>query len=165
MTAPGINFKMEKTMDKKIISALVRCAFDDGYQMATSYDISQEDLDSVWDRSAASDDLTAYLAALPAPDGDVVERSHRLLESSAALSETDAPAQGWRDISTAPKDTAILVYTGSFYELAHFNTLGDCWWINTTATPDRGENALNRNSRPTHWVPLPPAPPKQGVVR
>jgi len=68
-----------------------------------------------------------------------------------AVAQAAQPVQipGWQPIESAPKDTALLLYCGSFYEIGHFNTaIGEwvCGWDHRKLKP------------PTHWMPLPAAP-------
>lgn len=63
-----------------------------------------------------------------------------------------APAQAWRDISTAPKDgTHVLGADGLYVDVFWFSEGLDGWACATTEDFG-GHNA------PTHWMPL-PAPP------
>lgn len=59
----------------------------------------------------------------------------------------------WQPIESAPKDTAILVYHAG-YTVAHFNTTYGRWI-------GYGRDALEFvTGPPTHWMPLPPPPPR-----
>jgi hypothetical protein len=65
----------------------------------------------------------------------------------AALRPTDT---GWRDIATAPRDgTDVLVCDDETGERHVSYWTGDCW---------SGRNRF----KPTHWMPLPPAPTDTG---
>ncbi len=57
----------------------------------------------------------------------------------------------WQPIETAPKDTALLLYTGWSYAIGHFNTLPDI-----SAWVDGFQH--RKLEHPTHWMPLPKAP-------
>jgi uncharacterized protein DUF551 len=71
----------------------------------------------------------------------------------------------WRDISTAPKDgTRILIFEAP----DAFNPDGvivSCWWYaNDTYTAGgywNGGRGTLRTFLPTHWMPLPAAPPRE----
>lgn len=77
-----------------------------------------------------------------------------------------AAATEWQDISTAPKDgTVILVNnTGDGYRTED-EVIGSAKW----STLFKKEGAWSSNAccdgvsyyTPTHWMPLPPAPPAQ----
>lgn len=58
-------------------------------------------------------------------------------------------------IETAPKDEAILVYA-SGWTVAHFNTFYGKWIGYGEDTADT--HNMNGFNKPTHWLPLPPAP-------
>jgi hypothetical protein len=64
----------------------------------------------------------------------------------------------WQPIETAPKDTAILIYS-SGYNVAHYNTAYERWCTYTDGRGTAGERLLNSWDFPTHWMPL-PAPPE-----
>lgn len=60
---------------------------------------------------------------------------------------------GWHDIAEdgtmpPPHDTALLLFTGSTYEIGHFNTLQKKWLANPNG----------KAITPTHWQWLPPTP-------
>ena len=63
----------------------------------------------------------------------------------------------WQPIKTAPKMTAVLLYS-SGYHIGHFNETNNKWWTYTDGTGTAGECILNSWGKPTHWMPL-PAPP------
>ena len=82
----------------------------------------------------------------------------------AALDGQPAPS-GWRPIETAPKGAEPILLGND----EGFIEVGD-WWVNTWA----GGIGLNGPAfgiftpiplsfRPTHWMPLPPAPGKEGA--
>jgi len=54
----------------------------------------------------------------------------------------------WRPIETAPRDTALLLWTGWSFQLGHYNTALAGWvagWDHRPLTA-------------THWMPLPEPP-------
>lgn len=67
----------------------------------------------------------------------------------------------WRDISTAPKDGAIVI--------GYVEDNGPCcmWWQMKPPNPEhidgywKYEMQWLEGSVPTHWIPLPPAPRKE----
>lgn len=65
-------------------------------------------------------------------------------------------ANGWQDISTAPKDgTEILVYCPHGFYVVQWGTADIDWW----AVDDNKHGPFPlRGAAPTHWMPLPPAP-------
>jgi hypothetical protein len=70
----------------------------------------------------------------------------RELQSRRALGDRTAP--DWQPIETAPKNTAILVYSWG-YDVAHFNTLLNAWVACWDHRKLKGV---------THWQPLPDPP-------
>jgi len=72
------------------------------------------------------------------------------VDAAAALAK-QVPAQerDWQPIKTAPKDTALLLYCDSYFELGHFNIRFNRW---VDLEKHRGLRT------PTHWMQLPPAP-------
>lgn len=76
-----------------------------------------------------------------------------LREAIAALSRVEG-AQGWRPIASAPKDgTRVLLYRPNWAEhtvVAWYHALGSEW---------AAVNGFDVAGEPTHWMPLPPAPP------
>lgn len=68
-----------------------------------------------------------------------------------------AEAQGWQDISTAPKDgTKILTYEPTWtnpVNVAHYGN-DKSWWLSNCYED------LGHDLDPTHWMPL-PTPPKE----
>jgi len=72
------------------------------------------------------------------------------VDAAAALAkQVPAQEQDWQPIKTAPKDTALLLYCDSYFELGHFNIRLNRW---VDLEKHRGLRT------PTHWMPLPPAP-------
>jgi len=80
----------------------------------------------------------------------------------------------WQDISTAPKDgtSIIVMYIHIDTEIVHAafwidadeTSFGDPddvgWW--TYDWNECGRAKMDGIYSPTHWMPLPPAPPKKG---
>ncbi|MCP4184105.1 MAG: hypothetical protein GY761_12445, partial [Hyphomicrobiales bacterium] len=89
---------------------------------------------------------TAPMPGCMAPDGaepcvgylDIMDAS---IAAAAALESHE-----WQDISTAPKDTAILLLSTG-YAIGHFNTKDNRWWTNTDGTGTSEERLLNS------WAP------------
>lgn len=83
-----------------------------------------------------------------------------LRDRIAALEAQQAQAPGWQPIETAPKDGSriLLWWDGLVREGwcggAGASRDGGDWW--------RSHSLTVCNGRPTHWVPLPPAP-QQGA--
>lgn len=67
---------------------------------------------------------------------------------SIPLSEIEKEKDGWKDISTAPKDRSVLTYTpAKGVKIAHFS-----WrWVYDDGTVDM-------KSEPSHWMDLPEPP-------
>ncbi|MBB5444605.1 MULTISPECIES: hypothetical protein [unclassified Paraburkholderia] len=74
-----------------------------------------------------------------------------LLHIAGRLEDGAQIRDAWQPIGTAPKETAVLVYTGCSYEIAHFNTLLDKW----VACYDHRHLSGPMHM---HWMPLPKAP-------
>ncbi len=74
----------------------------------------------------------------------------------AALQGTNGEHQAWRPIDTAPQDEVILIYAAGF-QIAHYNLAGKKWIGYGWETSDT--RRLNNSATPTHWMPLPSAPP------
>lgn len=103
--------------------------------------------------------------------GDEHEKALKLIEdlltSNADLLAENArikAAMEWRDIESAPKDgSAFLVYHGGYISVASYHRGFDEF-----LPDDAEENMLTGepdsrfSSSPTHWMPLPTPPEKQG---
>ncbi|WP_147377445.1 hypothetical protein [Mesorhizobium jarvisii] len=94
------------------------------------------------------------------------------------MSETDA--NGWLDISTAPKDGTRVILAVPHYESgwnigeAYFDASnpedGDWWWAGSSAGDYWASPLRECNHHPpSHWQPLPnppvPNPPSEGETR
>ena len=75
----------------------------------------------------------------------------------AALRPTDT---GWRDIATHDGSrTSVLVVSGGVVgEAYRDDESGDWWWANQSW----GNYHAEKIDKPTHWMPLPPAPTDTG---
>ena len=78
---------------------------------------------------------------------------------SASLS---AQAEGWRPISTAPKDGALIVlgarngvWLGKYRPVYQSGYRPENPWSSILLNHD---HMAERYTRPTHWMPLPPSP-------
>jgi len=93
-----------------------------------------------------------------------------LAQARAALEAYRQAPDGWRDISTAPKDgTDVLVcYDAGSVLVAHIAWWRDAndslgfteadvgWWSYTRGSVT--QELLNGHREPTHWMPLPQPP-------
>lgn len=67
---------------------------------------------------------------------------------------------GWQDISTAPKDgTRVMLSYDDFVTTGRY---WDAWNDGTADWFDDSDDVLCGYLEPTHWMPLPPAPEKEG---
>jgi hypothetical protein len=67
---------------------------------------------------------------------------------------------GWQDISTAPKDgTRVML---SYDDSVTTGRYWDAWNDGTADWFDDSDDVLCGYLKPTHWMPLPPAPEKEG---
>jgi len=73
----------------------------------------------------------------------------KIVHAAALAKQVPAQEQDWQPIKTAPKDTALLLYCDSYFELGHFNIRLNRW---VDLEKHRGLRT------PTHWMQLPPAP-------
>ena len=73
------------------------------------------------------------------------------LDHKSALLASQTGAQGWQDISTAPKDgTRVLLHPGpNGYSVVGRLSLTNRWW---ECLPGKYQ------IQPTFWMPLPPLP-------
>ena len=110
------------------------------------------------------DEAMARLAALSAKlrsQDQILSRSG-IAEITATREVVDRrEAEGWRDISTAPKDgTPILTYSDACVETEAQMVM---WWSN-----DKEESCgfgweaydVSHMLAPSYWRPLPPPPPR-----
>jgi hypothetical protein len=72
-----------------------------------------------------------------------------------------SPAMEWQPIETCPKMTAVLLYATGYY-IGHFNETNSRWWVESDGTQTAAEASLNGFNKPTHWMPLPAPPKKEG---
>ena len=110
--------------------------------------------DKVREALAALDTLEAQLEAIGA--GGV---SGPLMGIAAPPT---AQAEGWRPISTAPKDGALIVlgarngvWLGKYLPVYQSGYRPENPWSSMLLNHD---HMAERYTRPTHWMPLPPPP-------
>ena len=71
-----------------------------------------------------------------------------------------AAASQWRPIETAPKDKPLLLWNPSYgYPVVGHILAGDLWGTFTPGVPMLFQKHIEA---PTHWMPLPSAPTKEG---
>ena len=80
----------------------------------------------------------------------------------AAPPTAQAQAEGWRPISTAPKDGALIVlgarngvWLGKYLPVYQSGYRPENPWSSMLLNHD---HMAERYTRPTHWMPLPPPP-------
>lgn len=136
-------------------------------------------------RFVSSSEFRALLAALassppaPAEVGEALRKAlavlllfraggaigHASLDATIGLGQLALSALegsgGWRTINSAPKDgsRSVLVATGTAVGEARYHEDHDGWWWENTHPTDATDGEVDC---PTHWMPLPPAPPVQG---
>ena len=107
-----------------------------------------------------------YFGSIPKSDdrdGDETLRLYKLLDAAIKVPE------GWRPIETAPKNESYLLLT----EAGYLPTVG-LWsiewakWLILDASDLPGDESYLDYCReyqyaPTHWMPLPDTPPKEGA--
>ena len=86
----------------------------------------------------------------------------RKLRSELAAAPPTAQAEGWRPISTAPKDGALIVlgarngvWLGKYLPVYQSGYRPENPWSSMLLNHD---HMAERYTRPTHWMPLPPLP-------
>lgn len=96
--------------------------------------------------------------------GELAERILSALEQPNTVAQPD----GWRDISTAPKDgTWFLGYTprrvhGWPWLKSEGAIISFRWWGEHEGDKIPWFSNMDGFPQPTHWMPLPPAPEKEG---
>jgi hypothetical protein len=80
-----------------------------------------------------------------------VNRSERVMRVLRKALAAAPPAQGWRDIATAPKDVTVLLWWPHWHRYPCIGRFVRNRWESEIAVSDDGP-------APTHWLPL-PAPP------
>lgn len=101
--------------------------------------------------------LSAAIEALTLPRDGMVGRLHAIYGALWAASPTPPEAPGWRPIETAPRDgTNILLLTAGGVVEGYWQW-GDWSQSVIECSYDEAGGPVF-GCRPTHWMPLPPAP-------
>jgi hypothetical protein len=78
---------------------------------------------------------------------DPIEIEADIAAAECALAGKRGPVSPWRPIETAPRDgTSVLIHDGEFAQMVAEYHKGS--WL----------ALMEYTYRPTHWMPLPPAP-------
>ena len=139
----------DKTQPEAGSTHIIRCALELGLLW-----IDGSGRDKVREALDALDALEAQLEAVGAGgvSGPLVGRA----------APPTAQAEGWRPISTAPKDGALIVlgarngvWLGKYLPVYQSGYRPENPWSSMLLNHD---HMAERYTRPTHWMPLPPPP-------
>jgi hypothetical protein len=143
-------------------------SYDHGYYQISDYIIYRSPASmSAWCLKVRGhlldEDFSSPESAKAAAQADYEQRISSAiasLQSPAALPAPDGTTTGWQDISTAPKDRAILAIRAEYWTPVNgdnrwvYSRVRETIWLSGSECFDFGIE-----KQPTHWMPIPPAPP------